>query len=100
MHELGHALRSGWAEEKSAPLLPHVAECYSGEDCIGAFGVVGGGEDETLEWVLLPGTSQSVRRWSIMGRTDRPDPINMNRFVYSIEELSTVDFKDIPTANG
>lgn len=98
-HELGHGLSIGWADDKGAPGLPHVAECYSGQDCVGQMGV-GGGRDETLERVLLPGQSRPVEVWSIMSRTDQPDAIGRLRFLFSIEELSTVDFEDIPASNG
>jgi hypothetical protein len=49
MHELGHGLGVGWPNDKGPG---HIAECYSGDFCVGQFGV-GGGDDETPETVDL-----------------------------------------------
>lgn len=59
MHELGHALSIGWANDKRPG---HVLECYFGQDCIEQgvstpvlnIGIdVGGGSNESPEFVSL-----------------------------------------------
>lgn len=101
MHELDHALSIGWADDKGPG---HIAECYSGQRCVegsivGQIGV-GGGMDETPEFLVPPGSGPSLKVWSIMALTNDPLPMNGPRFAFSLEELSTVDFTDIPSTDG
>ncbi|QPV64146.1 hypothetical protein I7X12_05850 [Halosimplex litoreum] len=95
MYELGHGLGIGWLDDKGSG---HIAECYSGSFCVGQFGV-GGGNDETREEVVFPNSQNPDSVWSIMAPTGRPDSLDGDRFVFSIEELFTVDFEDIPSKN-
>jgi len=95
MHELGHGLGVGWLDDKGPG---HIAECYSGDFCVGQFGV-GGGDDETPEEVVFPNSQNPDSVWSIMAPTDRPDSLGGDRFVFSIEELLTVDFESIPSTD-
>ncbi|WP_008527821.1 hypothetical protein [Halorhabdus tiamatea] len=93
MHELGHALSIGWLHDKGDG---HIAECYSGSDCvngsIAGVKLVGGGEDETPEYI----SGFDEPEWSIM--TDGYSAAMMGRrLAYSIEELTTVDLKDVPS---
>jgi len=103
MHELSHALSIGWNDDKDAAGFEAVGECYSGQDCVGPFDVgpfrFVGGNDQTPENVVLPSDTTSSQVWSIMARTNEPAPLNGNRFAFSIEELSTVDFEDIPATD-
>ena len=93
MHELGHALGVGWLDDKGPG---HIAECYSGDFCVGQYSV-GGSDDETPEEVVFPNSQNPDSGWSIMAPTDRPDSLGGDRFVFSIEELLTVDFESIPS---
>ena len=99
MHETGHALGVGWADNTpiTSPgldeLIPKGFEVYSGDvDVEGdAFE-----PDETPEravgpspeWsIMMPGTADNL------AATASPQP----RLAYSIEELSTIDFEDVPS---
>ncbi|WEL22833.1 hypothetical protein [Halorhabdus sp. BNX81] len=97
MHELGHALSIGWLDDKGPG---HIAECYSGGSCYGEFGV-GGGDDETPEEVdRQPGQPGGISDdWSVMSSTAEPERMDRRRFAFSLEELFTVDFSDIPSKN-
>jgi len=96
MHELGHALSIGWLDDKGDG---HIAECYSGSDCvkgsIAGVKLVGGGEDETPEYV----TSLTPTRadWSIMTDGYDAEMLSHERLLYSIEELLTVDTEEVPS---
>jgi len=86
-----HPLGVGWLDDKGPG---HIAECYSGEDCVGKFGV-GDGNDKTVETVVILGSTTQV--WSIMARTRGPIASNEKMYRYSIEELLTIDFEDVPS---
>jgi hypothetical protein len=66
-------------------------ECYSGGDCYGEF--VGTTRDQTPEYA----TQDDDAVWSVMS-TD-PETFGEFRTAFSIEELSTVDFDDIPSVD-
>jgi len=93
MHELGHGLGVGWLDDKGPG---HIAECYSGDICVGKFGV-DGGDDETPENVILGNNPQDD--WSVMAPTNDPVPFVNTRYGYSIEELLAIDFEDIPSTD-
>jgi hypothetical protein len=98
MHETGHALGVGWADDTaiSIPLvgdglIPKGFEVYSGDIDGDAFE-----PDETPEravgrnpkWsIMMSGTANNL------AATASPQP----RLAYSIEELSTIDFEDVPS---
>lgn len=91
LHELGHALSIGWADDKGPG---HVAECYSGEFCQEGSLVglkVGGGNDPTPE--NIAGQDQV---WSIMSGSQAERSAG-NYLAYSIEEMSTADIEDVPS---
>ena len=99
MHELGHALGVGWADDTaiSIPLvgdglIPKGYEVYSNDEDGDGFE-----SDETIE--DLPGL---IDRWSIMGLGDAEDVGTgpMPLLAYSIEELSTIEFDTIPSKDG
>ena len=102
MHELGHALGVGWADDTaiSIPLvgdglIPKGYEVYSNdEDDEDGDGFE---PDETIE--RIPGLALD---WSIMGLGSAEDTGAGPRPVlaYSIEELSTIDFENIPSKDG
>jgi len=91
MHELSRGLGISWLDDNGPS---HIAECYSGSFCVGQFGV-GGGSDETPEEVILGGNTQDD--WSLMAPTNDPVPTVNDMYGYSIEELLTIDFEDIPS---
>ncbi|QLH81749.1 hypothetical protein [Halosimplex pelagicum] len=93
MSELSRGLGAGWLDNKGSG---HIAECYSGQDCAGQFGV-GDGNDNTNETVVLSGSTTQV--WSIMARTGGPRASSLKMYRYSIEELLTIDFEDVPSTN-
>ncbi|QLH81747.1 hypothetical protein [Halosimplex pelagicum] len=95
MHELGHGLGIGWLDDKGPG---HIAECYSGDFCVGQFGV-GGGDDETPERIEIPGRGIQTAEWSIMGETGDPIGSPFETYRYSIEELLTIDFNDVPSTD-
>ncbi|MFC7139757.1 hypothetical protein ACFQMA_07880 [Halosimplex aquaticum] len=95
MHELGHGLGIGWLDDKGSG---HIAECYSGDFCVGQFGV-GGGDDETPERIEIPGRGIQTAEWSIMGETGDPIGSPFETYRYSIEELLTIDFNDVPSTD-
>ena len=102
MHETGHALGVGWADDTaiSIPLvgdglIPKGYEVYSNdEDDEDGDGFE---SDETIE--RIPGLELD---WSIMGLGSAEDTGAGLRPVlaYSIEELSTIDFENIPSKDG
>ena len=96
MHELGHSLGVSWLDDKGPG---HIAECYSGDFCVGQFGV-GGGNDETPERIEIPGSSTQTAEWNIMGETGDPIGSPSETYRYSIEELLTIDFDEIPSTDG
>jgi hypothetical protein len=96
MHEIGHALSVGWADDKPIPTLPDqigpkAFEVYSGIETDDA-----GGIDESPEPI-----ESGEQEWSIMmsGRATRfdggqsPHPI----LVLSLEEIATIDLEDVPS---
>ena len=89
-----HPLGVGWVDDKGPG---HIAECYSGSFCQGQFGV-GGGLDKTPEDVTLGSNPQND--WSIMAPTNDPVPLVNTMYGYSIEELLTIDFEDVPSIDG
>lgn len=87
IHEMGHAIGAGYADDEFATL----GECYSGGDC--AAKGVDVQVDQTPEQIRLRGGIST--RWSIMFQSGTPR--QKERFAFSIEEISTVDFNDIPS---
>jgi hypothetical protein len=98
MHETGHALGVGWADDTPITFLgldefiPKGFEVYSNDEDGDGFE-----SDETIE--DLPGL---IDRWSIMGLGDAEDVGTgpMPLLAYSIEELSTIEFDTIPSKDG
>ncbi|PSP47031.1 hypothetical protein BRC69_01820, partial [Halobacteriales archaeon QH_6_66_25] len=98
MHETGHALGVGWADDTaiSIPLvgdglIPKGFEVYSGDVDGDAFE-----PDETPERAVGPSPEWSIMRSGTadnLAATASPQP----RLAYSIEELSTIDFEDVPS---
>ena len=98
MHELGHALGVGWVDDTaiSIPLvgdglIPKGYEVYSGDIDGDAFE-----PDETPERAVGPSPEWSIMRSGTadnLAATASPQP----RLAYSIEELSTIDFEDVPS---
>ena len=97
MHELGHALSIGWLDDKGDG---HIAECYSGSDCVegSIVGVklVGGGDDETPEYIDIIGGERTAE-WSLMTDGSDAEMLSHERLLYSIEEILTADTEDIPS---
>ena len=99
MHETGHALSIGWLDDMSmavgGAVAPHGREVYSGD----VQGKVGP-PDETPEHVVFPGSRE--RWWSLMqsGTARDISDQQLPRYAYSIEELMTIDFEEIPSKNG
>jgi hypothetical protein len=89
VEEIGHTLSADLFYEKS---LGHIAECYSGDFCVGQFGV-GGGDDETPETVDLAPNNPN------MSTTGSPNTVVTVHYGFSLEELMTIDFRDIPSTN-
>lgn len=96
MHELGHALSVGWADDTAIPTIGSLIgekafEVYSGN----SLARLAGGEDRTPETVSF------TQEWSIMmagtaddfGESEPKTPI----LVFSIEEAGTMDFEHIPS---
>jgi len=87
IHETGHILGIGRADDDENPLQP--IEVYSGDNT-----------DTTPEEVTLTKPLSSVRdnstNWSVMSRGWRTDirqrPMNLRYIAFSIEELGTVEF--------
>jgi len=103
MHEIGHGLGIGYADDKDG-----LYECYSEQTCveqsIADVVSLGGGEDSAVETVDLspnsPGGIDTI--WSIMTETGDENTLNGfndNRMAFSMEELLTIDFEEIPAAN-
>ena len=83
---IGHDLDAGYADGQASGY----GKCYSGGPCYGP----GPGTDQTPEF-----TSEfSSDDWSVMGEADYVAS-DEQRTVFSIEELSTVDFEDIPSVD-
>jgi len=79
-------MEAGYADDQAF----QVGECYSGGTCYGP----GPGSDQTPEF-----TSEfSTDEWSVMGDADYAS-YSQVRTAFSIEELSTVDFEDIPSVD-
>ncbi|ERJ06257.1 hypothetical protein HLRTI_001736 [Halorhabdus tiamatea SARL4B] len=110
MHELGHAVSIGWADDAPIPTIgglvgEHAYEVYSGNLGHPEWA---GGIDPTPENVSLPNPTPTPTYpwWSVMkrgeafdsGRIGHPDQFPLLHF--SIEELSTVDFEEIPSRNS
>lgn len=85
MEEIGHALGAGYDDDQAL----RVGECYSGGPCYGP----GPGTDQTPEFA----TPASTDEWSVMSRN--PDTFGTYRTAFSLEELSTTDFEDIPSVD-
>jgi hypothetical protein len=83
----GNELGAGYADDQ----LLGFGECYSGGDCRGDIVVTT--SDQTPERVAEFGNDE----WSVMAV--RPDEAGTYRIVFSIEELSTTDFEDIPSVD-
>lgn len=98
MHEIGHVLGAGWADDTPIPVFGFVVEngyeVYSGDVDGDIFE-----PDETPERVNINGRSEY--EWSIMTRGTAIDfgdsSSNTPMLTYSIEELSTIDFEKIPS---
>lgn len=69
-------------------------ECYSGGPCYGwgDTGITGGGEDETPEYT----PEFQSDDWPVIGEAFY---VENNRIAFSIEELSTIDFEEIPSVD-
>jgi hypothetical protein len=101
MHELGHALSIGWADDAPIPIASVISgeqayEVYSGSDNSN----LAGGVDETPENVAINGPP--IADWSVMARGTGEDAgigTETPRLVFSIEEVSTVDLNHIPSKN-
>ena len=94
IHEMGHVLGAGWADDKPVGIIPQIAECYTGESCVpGENSPVIGGTDPTNETLIIGG-DPSVD-WGIMSIGGIY--IEDNRLVFSIEEAATADADDLPS---
>lgn len=95
MHELGHALGAGWADDTAIPWFgfacPKCFEMYSGDI-----------EGRVFEPDETPERVNGDIEWSIMRAGDANDYASdlPPRLAYSIEELSTMDFEEIPSQKG
>ena len=85
--ELDNGLIAGYVNNQGL----QVGECYSGGDCHGD--VTGATSDQTPE----EATTESDGVWSVM--SERPDVFETSRTAFSIEELTTIDFEDIPSVD-
>lgn len=103
MHELGHALSIGWADDAPIPYIGSLSgdqayEVYSGNDNSD----ITGGVDETPESGVVNGPPASDD-WSIMARGPADDAGGVTaetpRLIFSIEELSTVDTESVPSVS-
>ncbi|WP_254766184.1 hypothetical protein [Salinilacihabitans rarus] len=94
MHEAGHVLGVGWADDTAIEVagigvVPKGMEVYSGD--------INGNNfepDETPEYANGPNP-----RWSIM-RAGTANDLGTGptpRLAFSLEELSTIDFEDVPS---
>jgi len=101
MHEIGHALSIGWADDAPLPGIgsvhgEHAYEVYSGNDGSS----IAGGVDETPEYLAVDGPVARDHQ-SIMARGYAVNPRGAEtetpRLVFSIQELSTVDLNQIPS---
>lgn len=101
MHELGHALSIGWADDAPVPGIgefraEHAYEVYSGNDDPS----LTGGVDETPEYLAIDGSVPRDHD-TIMARgyarNARGVSTETPRLVFSIEELSTVDLNHVPS---
>ena len=103
MHEVGHALGAGWADDTPIEIpgtglgvVPKGMEVYSGDivdprfeaDVTPEFIEIG--PDEEPEWSVMSRDIMDARGFS---GTNAAYPV----FVFSIEELSTVDFQSVPS---
>ncbi|WP_433624840.1 hypothetical protein [Halomicrococcus sp. NG-SE-24] len=104
MHELGHSLSVGWRDDTNPPFTfgdvaaPKAYEVYSGNRDDPD---VAGGLDPTPETVVLGGHD---REWSVMKSGTADDSTQYTGtsakfpvLLFSIEELSTVDFEHVPS---
>ena len=82
----GHDLDAGYADGQASGY----GECYSGGRCYGP----GLGTDQTPEEVA----GNPEGRWPVMGDAEYMNSGN-SRTAFSIEELSTIDFEDIPSVD-
>ncbi|GGK83709.1 hypothetical protein GCM10009067_39810 [Haloarcula sebkhae] len=87
MHEMGHVLGAGTADDNAA----RIGECYSGRDCVIDTSITGG-VDKTPERVSIFGGPE----WPVMGDSRY---IDTARAGFSIEELSTIDMEDLPSTD-
>lgn len=109
LHEIGHALGAGWADDDMLKLeyhsgsldvsfapVPYGLEAYSGDVDGSRIGV-----DGTPEYVH-PSSGGKVRvtwsimKWGIAINVSRSG-MNIPLYPFSIEELSTIDIKHIPS---
>ena len=84
--ELVNGLGAGYADDQAF----QVGECYSGGRCYGP----GPGTDQTPE--AVDGNPDGT--WPVMGDAEYID-YSESRTAFSIEELSTIDFEDIPSVD-
>ncbi|AWB26684.1 hypothetical protein HARCEL1_02625 [Halococcoides cellulosivorans] len=90
MEEIGHGLSAGWLDDKGLK----IGECYSGGYCYGidpGGRVTGGGNDLTIESTQR----YSDGLWPIMGDANPID--KTQRTAFSIEEILTINFVNIPS---
>ncbi|ACV12815.1 hypothetical protein Huta_2654 [Halorhabdus utahensis DSM 12940] len=83
MEEIGHGLGAGTADDHTL----RIGECYSGGTCY-----TGADQDQTPENV----TRYNDGKWPVMGDARYVGP---QRTAFSIEELLTIDFNDIPSVD-
>jgi len=105
MHELGHALSIGWRDDAPIPGLGAIVgqnayEVYSGNTDPD----LTGGVDETPERINIRTSPNPIQEWSVMRsgtardiRSFTPYSPNAPTLLFGIEEMSTVDFEDIPS---
>jgi hypothetical protein len=83
--ELVNGLGAGYADDQAF----QVGECYSGGRCYGP----GPGTDQTPEYIA----QSNDPIWSTMSVD--PETYGAYRISFSIEELATTDFNDIPSVD-
>jgi len=93
MEEIGHGLGAGTADDEQL----RIGECYSGLDCpygIDGNGIIQDGDPEPTPENVTQYPNQP--EWPVMGRAFY---IDGNRTAFSIEELLTADFKEVPSVD-
>ena len=108
MHEVGHVLGIGWADDTAIKIpvagvgvIPKGMEVYSGD--VGGDGfepdqtpeyINTSGDVLDPEWsIMMEGTADDTRGFSETADQHADQPV----LAISIEELSTASFEDVPT---